>query len=947
MSFCIPYSDYLANIGLYDLVAGPSASCLGCGIDVPTPAGLNVQLDPIVQSGDGFGVSLVFSQVLSAGITTVSNLPGNSVNFFGVSLGLLGNFNIATTASFSGDVLVRFTTPLSMSPAEFATLRVIHTSNGVTEDITILEAPYAPDYATRTLYGRTYSFSPVAVAADPGAATDRGVCCYEDSDRNPKCGNMQRAQCIAPQTAGAGHSFVRDRTCENYNCCDPLIFTTPLIKRCGGECFVEADTAHKIFNAKDCRWECNKDVCSLHRVWIEPTPGAKCECKCNGQSCNNPGQIWQDAGPDEDCKCECGGPCDGGDGKVYRKSTYSDAICLCMCDDSPAVSEAKCQTSTTHKIWLGDGGVCSCKCDGYSGWTACTTDATKCMPYGCGATNKTKVEDCLCKCNESTPAGKRQKNPNEWLQGQSSVPLCEFVCDETNTDRDAYCECLKGPNYCTAPKTLKDTISGCECVCPTLAPGTCESSQGKWQNPTTCECECLISDSEICGGKCYPTCPPSQTRNQQSCECECPKANFDGLSVSEVGLDESGKCLYAVTCYKCGECPAGDTRNLYFDTIDGKSCSDFGRWVSSCSGDAPLEYCAATRTCVAACTGGKKLNPACNCVCPQGEDWCSGQNRCETKCTGGKSFDDDCKCVCPEDTRWCQEQGQCVSNVCASPKIYSESRCKCECPPFTDDCEGGKAHDDDCKCVCPEDTQWCQEQGQCVSNICISPKIYSESNCECECPPSADICTGGKVPDDDCKCVCESIGSFEFDWCDAKQICTTKCTGGQKFNDNCDCVCPEGEGWCSGQNRCETKCPGEKSFNDGCNCVCPTDEPLWCPTNQHCIACLDQGSIVVIGIDSCSCGCPNGQDICDAKQMCATECPGNKVFDDNCNCVCTEDYPLWCPSDETCNSCPKVGEILDDNCDCVCPAGHTCQCPKGYTYSQVRNQCVTDLFYCA
>jgi hypothetical protein len=81
----------------------------------------------------------------------------------------------------------------------------------------------------------------------------------------------------------------------------------------------------------------------------------------------------------------------------------------------------------------------------------------------------------------------------------------------------------------------------------------------------------------------------------------------------------------------------------------------------------------------------------------------------------------------------------------------------------------------------------------------------------------------------------------------------------------------------------------------------------------------------------------------------------------DCLCACLTDGPA---RDEACcnanfkncprwscsgpNSCVKdPSGPYDSESGCLDGAYLDCGCPKGYTYSQVRNQCVTDLFYCA
>ena len=126
-----------------------------------TASGSNVS----VTSG---GVDLTFSGVTSPGVTSValvqtgsiSALPANfQIGSFGAA------YQIGTTASFSGSILVKFIAPQNIDQTTFNSLRVLHYENGVWIDSTVL-APNspAPDYATRSIYARVTSLSPFAVA---------------------------------------------------------------------------------------------------------------------------------------------------------------------------------------------------------------------------------------------------------------------------------------------------------------------------------------------------------------------------------------------------------------------------------------------------------------------------------------------------------------------------------------------------------------------------------------------------------------------------------------------------------------------------------------------------------------------------------------------------------------------------------------------------------------
>jgi hypothetical protein len=128
-----------------------------------TPPGLNVQLDAFAQTGSSVGVGLTFSNVSGSGTTTVAkieadasspNLPGN----FSLS-NSLGSYNITTTATFVGNVIIEFVLPSNVTQQVFDSVRIFKLTSGVTTDVTVLNGQYAPDFATRTVYASVTSFS--------------------------------------------------------------------------------------------------------------------------------------------------------------------------------------------------------------------------------------------------------------------------------------------------------------------------------------------------------------------------------------------------------------------------------------------------------------------------------------------------------------------------------------------------------------------------------------------------------------------------------------------------------------------------------------------------------------------------------------------------------------------------------------------------------------------
>jgi TolB protein len=129
-----------------------------------TPAGANVTV-----ADDG--VALTFSNVTTAGVTTVTpidpsslqGLPGEYV----IGAGTLA-FEIHTTAAYAGPITIGFRVPGIDNPDTFSALRVLHgepppVPNFVDRTVLAPDSP-APDFATRTVYARVTSLSPFVVA---------------------------------------------------------------------------------------------------------------------------------------------------------------------------------------------------------------------------------------------------------------------------------------------------------------------------------------------------------------------------------------------------------------------------------------------------------------------------------------------------------------------------------------------------------------------------------------------------------------------------------------------------------------------------------------------------------------------------------------------------------------------------------------------------------------
>lgn len=124
--------------------------------------GTNVSITGINDNIYNVGLSVNYAQVSSSGITKITpvtqNDPKLPVNF---SLSNnLAKYNISTTSTRSGNIDLCFTLPSSTTLATFNKTKLFHTnSSRITTNITITTGANAPNYSTRTICGRSTSFS--------------------------------------------------------------------------------------------------------------------------------------------------------------------------------------------------------------------------------------------------------------------------------------------------------------------------------------------------------------------------------------------------------------------------------------------------------------------------------------------------------------------------------------------------------------------------------------------------------------------------------------------------------------------------------------------------------------------------------------------------------------------------------------------------------------------
>jgi hypothetical protein len=116
-----------------------------------------------------FGVSITLATPVSQNSSiTVCTLPIPTTNPTGINLPsgyYLTNATYAfqITSNITGNALIEFTLPQSMSQAEFDTVRIYHVIGGAYVDQTVLTGMYAPNYSTRKVYAQVTSFSPFYV----------------------------------------------------------------------------------------------------------------------------------------------------------------------------------------------------------------------------------------------------------------------------------------------------------------------------------------------------------------------------------------------------------------------------------------------------------------------------------------------------------------------------------------------------------------------------------------------------------------------------------------------------------------------------------------------------------------------------------------------------------------------------------------------------------------
>ena len=140
-----------------------------------TSIGSNIVLSVTKQQPSDIGISLNFDSVVGSGVTTIVtinpnlNTPDLPANF--VVGDSLASFSISSTANFSGEIVLDFYLPESISQQIFNSCRIFRVSNGQTTDSTVLNGPKAPDFSTKRISALVNGFSEFYIIPETIAPT--------------------------------------------------------------------------------------------------------------------------------------------------------------------------------------------------------------------------------------------------------------------------------------------------------------------------------------------------------------------------------------------------------------------------------------------------------------------------------------------------------------------------------------------------------------------------------------------------------------------------------------------------------------------------------------------------------------------------------------------------------------------------------------------------------
>jgi len=884
MSFCIPYSDYLANAGLYDLLSVPADSCAGCGTQFNTPVGLNVRLNPIPLSS-GAILTVIFHEVTVEGNTTIAELIDNStLPIEDGTLDLLQSWQIVTDAVYSGEMRLELVAPQDTSESDFKRMLLLDATDGGPSDITLMyEDGVSPDYASRTIYAKIADNAPnlgMVRATAQSSKVEKTIgwwlwsCYWFGLGRGKPCFGPKeatfRTRCVTCEWADGGPDDDAWKLSYSDGKCKCI--------RLGACCPGGSTDATQILTEEDCHKF--KPSPPKKPTWYGGygllLPGGRGIACCSLDCESRRGQ--KNAKNCDECECE------NQDWEICG----SEMNCFKKCDPTK---------NLMRKI---EGAICSCVCN----------------PTGCPAGKKLKGGEnpnCECECDPTAcPAGKKLKD------GEN--PNCECACETEGTK-----PCTKGNGTEVCAKECKTQDGGgvqpswneqCECECADQQETYCDSvdamkptcvncsGTNRSMNPDNCECRCDLPCS-IAGQKlALPpadcTCVCDETRNDTYNDCRCRVAN-----------PQKDLCPAGMTYgqYPNCDCFCTDTSKIKCgDECKDRCESSEQNWNSDCT------------QCVCDNNTSKNITCGGDCYYPcgwPGEDGLEGQTR----------NPNGCQCECPnltfagaayqgaEDGPYCAYSVKCW--YCENGAVTSRNTslrsvditgpmnywttcpaiggggfdtkqaalnaCPCEQLTFANSpATGTRGTDGICryKVSCYE----CDGNGGCAKKVAslTSSQIASRPNCS-NWPNTA-------------------TGAPRFNTCDgAKAACISSSSSS---------ACPPGYR--------KVSRPGFlRSLADECVPDCKSELfeclPGFCCTENP-----------FTGGNDCL--------------LCSSSSSSNSSS--------SSSPPRWsCNGSNSCVEDPSGS--YDSEAGCLDGAYFDCGCETGFTYNQGRGECVTDLFYCA
>ena len=559
---------------------------------------------------------------------------------------------------------------------------------------------------------------------------------------------------------------------------------------------------------------------------------------------------------------------------------------------------------------------------------------------GCSIVHSCTLEPDLCTDDACINKGTGGKGGSTGKGGSSTggIPsgwTCnpDYFDEVASGGEFALCDCDCGaPDPDCEVSAASTCASGEKCVAgvcteKVVPPGwTCPKA--KYDDNSTCDCNCGIADPDCVAGKkalgcklgqtcddkgaCAGTavvwtCASSRYADGVTCDCNCgatdpdcakPKASVKGCLLNQTC--EAGVCAGEGVPWKCS---AG-----FYDEAAGGELSPFcdcgcGAPDPDCAvSGAKIFYCDADMKCSPAgvCTGGAKPVPA---------GW---------TCSAAKSRDATCDCDCGvydpacdkpststplgcEKGQTCGKDAKCAGKPVVPPLDWTCSEfsyasggsfptCNCECGAADPDCALAGATVDGCK-----KGQTCGATGKCEGDEIKPPAAWTCSDYS--------YLSGGSSPT--CNCAC---GARDPD-CENPKSTVSGCGKGQTCDDAGKCagtIIKAPPAWLAADCSEYSYASGGSFASCNCDCGGVVDPD-----------CADPTADVV--------GCGKGQ-TCDAKGSCAGEiikppaawtCPEYSYFSGgSCNCDCgardpdCEDPEAFLIGCETGEKCSDLGKCV-------------------------------------